>query len=299
MVIKFSCPQGHSLSCPDDQAGKSARCPKCNARLTVPDESEKRADGGDADNAPDATPPTDSASTAEVVTPVGDQKVESAPDTANDVSESNASGTEDEIVFLCPNGHKLNGPARLQGRPGQCPHCGEKFRIPSYDDVDDANDDEYADDEIPMGTIVDDEEIGMEDLEGIEEFHDEYDLDDDKHDANRGQIPVAVEVDDEPVAPPLPARQHPLAQLVDAVAVVVGGAQRVVVGHQPVPRADKVSRPGRDTIRAKWSCHEHRSAHQPPAPQRRHRGAAGLGRSDRNPRRRGAPPFRPAPPRSV
>ena len=227
MVIKFSCPQGHSLSCPDDQAGKSARCPKCNARLTVPDESEERADGGDADNAPDTTPPTDSASTAEVVTPVGDQQVESAADTTNGVPESKASGTEDEIVFLCPNGHQLNGPARLQGRPGQCPHCGEKFRIPSYDDVDDANDDEYADDEIPMGTIVDDEEIGMEDLEGIDEFHDEYDLDDDKHDAHRGQIPVAVEVNDEPVAPPLPVRQHPLAQLIAQLWKNKGEGQQV------------------------------------------------------------------------
>jgi hypothetical protein len=34
------------------------------------------------------------------------------------------------IVFLCPKGHRLNGPASLQGQPGQCPHCGTKFRIP-------------------------------------------------------------------------------------------------------------------------------------------------------------------------
>jgi len=41
---------------------------------------------------------------------------------------------DDTIEFLCPNGHVLRGPARLQGRPGQCPHCGEKFRIPNYDE---------------------------------------------------------------------------------------------------------------------------------------------------------------------
>jgi len=42
--------------------------------------------------------------------------------------------TDDTIEFLCPNGHVLRGPARLQGRPGQCPHCGVKFRIPNYDE---------------------------------------------------------------------------------------------------------------------------------------------------------------------
>lgn len=40
----------------------------------------------------------------------------------------------DLIVFLCPNGHRLNGPASLEGKPGQCPHCGVKFRVPSRDD---------------------------------------------------------------------------------------------------------------------------------------------------------------------
>ena len=39
------------------------------------------------------------------------------------------------IVFLCPNGHKLNAPTRLQGRPGKCPHCGEKFLVPKLDEV--------------------------------------------------------------------------------------------------------------------------------------------------------------------
>jgi hypothetical protein len=40
----------------------------------------------------------------------------------------------DLIVFLCPNGHRLNGPASLEGKAGQCPHCGVKFRVPSRDD---------------------------------------------------------------------------------------------------------------------------------------------------------------------
>jgi hypothetical protein len=37
------------------------------------------------------------------------------------------------IAFLCPNGHKLNGPEKLAGRLGQCPHCNTKFQIPPLD----------------------------------------------------------------------------------------------------------------------------------------------------------------------
>ena len=31
---------------------------------------------------------------------------------------------------MCPNGHKINTPARLAGELGQCPRCGERFHIP-------------------------------------------------------------------------------------------------------------------------------------------------------------------------
>lgn len=47
----------------------------------------------------------------------------------------------DVIVFLCPNGHRLNGPASLEGKPGQCPHCGVKFRVPHRDDPPDDEED--------------------------------------------------------------------------------------------------------------------------------------------------------------
>lgn len=42
---------------------------------------------------------------------------------------------EPQIEFLCPSGHRLHGPASLQGQPGECPECATKFRIPNYDDV--------------------------------------------------------------------------------------------------------------------------------------------------------------------
>jgi hypothetical protein len=50
----------------------------------------------------------------------------------------------DLIVFLCPNGHRLNGPASLEGKAGQCPHCGVKFRVPSRDDPVEPEEEEVA-----------------------------------------------------------------------------------------------------------------------------------------------------------
>ncbi len=58
------------------------------------------------------------------------------------VGEKPAPAREEQIEFLCPNGHRLHGPARLQGRPGQCPECGSRFRIPSYDDIPDQEEQE-------------------------------------------------------------------------------------------------------------------------------------------------------------
>jgi hypothetical protein len=55
------------------------------------------------------------------------------------VTPAAGSGTglppSDIFVFLCPNGHKLHGPPSLKGKPGQCPHCGARFLIPTDDDL--------------------------------------------------------------------------------------------------------------------------------------------------------------------
>jgi hypothetical protein len=60
----------------------------------------------------------------------------------------NLASNDEIFVFLCPNGHKLNGPPSLKGRPGQCPHCGARFLIPTDEDLEDEEDstlDEDAD----------------------------------------------------------------------------------------------------------------------------------------------------------
>ena len=115
MPIAVVCPNGHRLACPDDRAGKKGKCPKCGTSFEIPESNgEVKTDETDAANAGSNT----------------DEAAKSSPSAIPDGN----------IVFLCPNGHKLNGPATLQGQPGQCPHCNAKFRIPVYDDeTDDEN----------------------------------------------------------------------------------------------------------------------------------------------------------------
>lgn len=108
MPITFLCPQGHRLTCPDELAGKPGKCPKCGVVVRVPPGNPPAA-GADGDAS----------------------RIESAGDnlTMSDLAA-------DQIIFLCPNGHRLHGPASLAGRPGQCPHCGTRFLVPSPDDED-------------------------------------------------------------------------------------------------------------------------------------------------------------------
>lgn len=39
------------------------------------------------------------------------------------------------IAFLCPQGHSLNAPEELAGRPGQCPKCASRFVVPSLEEI--------------------------------------------------------------------------------------------------------------------------------------------------------------------
>ncbi len=113
-MIEFLCPNGHRIRCPDNQAGRAAKCPKCQVRFRVPDPS--------VTNRPsEAVPP-------------GTATTESEPILPSD-ARSDDSDDGDSFEFLCPNGHRLHGPTRLQGQPGECPTCGAKFRVPTYEDL--------------------------------------------------------------------------------------------------------------------------------------------------------------------
>ena len=121
MPIEFLCPNGHRIRCPADRAGQRAKCPKCGIKFIVPDASEdESADATGGDSAVTQTAPGGPGSSA----------VKSGPG-------SGVNKGTDQIEFLCPNGHLLHGSRQLQGHPGQCPECGSKFRIPTYEDADD------------------------------------------------------------------------------------------------------------------------------------------------------------------
>lgn len=116
-MIKFLCPNGHQLSAPENLAGKPGKCPKCNTAFVVPspDDEEEAAP-------PSAEPPTAASSQ-----PAGSGAI--------GLGSGKGKGPAKEVfVFLCPNGHKLNGPPSLKGKAGQCPHCGARFIIPTDDD---------------------------------------------------------------------------------------------------------------------------------------------------------------------
>src|SRR5207248_1536431 len=115
MPIKFLCPNGHQLNAPDNLAGKPGKCPKCHTPFVVPkpdEQPEAAAEAGDVGSPPaEALPETEKPVPAETIGQ-GSGKGKLSP--------------SDLFIFLCPNGHKLNGPPSLRGKLGQCPHCGAK-----------------------------------------------------------------------------------------------------------------------------------------------------------------------------
>ena len=156
MALTFLCPNGHRLSCADEQAGLAGQCPECGVRFRIPlpDQPDDGAAGSDE--------PVDDAD--------GD-----AEQGAGD--EPAAQPSPERIVFLCPNGHRLFGPPHLAGRAGQCPHCGAKFRIPPLEEApagselfesneDNSGSEEYAGDEI-AGQV---DESVAEQYEGTEQY---------------------------------------------------------------------------------------------------------------------------------
>jgi hypothetical protein len=151
-MIKFACPSGHQLTAPENLVGKAGKCPKCNAPIVVP--------------TPDAAAAQISALSGGG--PSGGSSLIAAgfSDVFPDLGSGKGKASTSEVfVFLCPNGHKLNGPPSLKGKPGQCPHCGARFIIPTDEDVEEM--DEQLQDETPAS---DDDTRGGESVEQSEDF---------------------------------------------------------------------------------------------------------------------------------
>lgn len=130
MPIEFQCPQGHRLACPDEMAGRTARCPKCGVKLLVPQPSAAPAIVASGDSSGHSA--SESSALSDIARPSGDPAASSG--SYPYVEAGSGVGHEPLMVFLCPNGHKLNSPIGMQGQRGKCPHCNAKFIIPTEED---------------------------------------------------------------------------------------------------------------------------------------------------------------------
>jgi hypothetical protein len=122
MVIRFLCPNGHKIHCPESLAGQPAKCPACGVRFLVPS-------AGDEAAVSSQQPPDQADVLPARVASTGSSLLGGL---VSGVAAGHATAA-DEIEFLCPNNHLLHGKAAMQGRPGICPQCQSKFRIPTYD----------------------------------------------------------------------------------------------------------------------------------------------------------------------
>jgi hypothetical protein len=141
--MKFLCPTGHPLNAPESLAGKPSRCPRCNTPFIVPQPNEA-GDGHDTATGGSSR-----------ITPAGG-------------SGTNLFKAEEIFYFLCPNGHKLNGPPTLKGKAGQCPECGARFLIPTDEEIEAAGEEVIGSDE--EGTSVGDTGAGGIGLNRGEDF---------------------------------------------------------------------------------------------------------------------------------
>jgi hypothetical protein len=179
MLIEFVCPNGHKLKAPAERAGKAGKCPKCGIDFVVPapepEEDEPVEDFAEATEQAVIEPTAGGAaasaegegSSPSDTSPTAGSDAKAAPADAKPATEVKpaAKPQEQMITFLCPNGHKLNSPASLQGRAGKCPHCGEKFLVPMLDEMNET-DDFGVEDEAPV-------DFGGEAYDEAGEFADE------------------------------------------------------------------------------------------------------------------------------
>ena len=122
-MIEFLCPEGHKIRCPTEKAGRPAKCPRCGVGFRIPTIEELGLSESTV---------ADASLAGEEVTDV--PTVPASPGlSGKQTSAPTAASKERQIEFLCPNGHHLHGPASLQGRAGECPECGSRFRIPVID----------------------------------------------------------------------------------------------------------------------------------------------------------------------
>jgi DNA-directed RNA polymerase subunit RPC12/RpoP len=134
----FLCPNGHRINWSENLAGRDAKCPRCGVLLKIPS-----TNGATAQALPGNVSEVAAGAMAIAEPNVGAQ----------------AEGEQNNIAFLCPNGHRLVGPARLQGQAGQCPHCGARFLVPILSEMEQVEEVDLTDlpalDAPPLETVGD------------------------------------------------------------------------------------------------------------------------------------------------
>lgn len=118
-MMEFLCPNGHRIQCQTEHAGRAAKCPRCGVKFRIPQPTDRDVSESEGSDSSFSKP----------------EFIESTGSSRKLPSNGAAGQKEPEIEFLCPNGHRLHGVASLQGKPGECPECGSRFRIPVYEDV--------------------------------------------------------------------------------------------------------------------------------------------------------------------
>lgn len=190
MPITFNCPNGHRVSCPDDQAGKAGKCPRCGVVIRIP------PSGSSVAMAAAASQQSGGSGAGAVTAGEGQPSTAGFLELDEEPADEHGGGgpSGDLIVFLCPNGHRLNSPASLAGRPGQCPHCGAKFLIP---ELEESIEDEQQEHEV----AINDNGISLD------EIVIQVDA------SSRGGPGSSKSRVGNQAAAPTPANLHPLAQL--------------------------------------------------------------------------------------
>src|SRR5262245_21586323 len=122
MALEFNCPNGYRIVCPEDRAGTEGRCPKCGVTVRIP-----------------------AASTAPVKAPSAAAAADSGDESFDRDMDREQAPAEVNIPFLCPNGHRLFAPQRLQGQAGQCPQCGARFLVPLESDLEEVEEVDLTD----------------------------------------------------------------------------------------------------------------------------------------------------------
>ena len=133
-MMEFLCPNGHRIRCQEEQAGRAAKCPRCRVKFRVPQPTDQNVSATGSSDSNFSRP----------------EFIESTGSSRKLPPSGGGAAKTPQIEFLCPNGHRLHGATSLQGRPGECPECGSRFRIPTYEDI---APDEEIEQEISLGRV--------------------------------------------------------------------------------------------------------------------------------------------------